>query len=148
MNKPLFRSTNIFRLIGIILLIASAFFSTPELAMLGVLGQAMAVTGIVLLCGPTLREIITGNGTVRSHDDFVSFWRWSNLVRLLGLVPLGLSIFFQSPMVDIKGVGGQVLPLSGTLLLCGPTLAELYRAVKERFFPRPKPDATNEGGIP
>lgn len=148
MNKPLFRPTNVFRLIGILLLIASAFFSTPELAMLGVLGQGMAVSGIVLLCAPTLKEILTGNGTTQGSEEFVSFWRWSNLVRLFGLVPLALSIFFASPHVDILGIGGQVLPLSGTLLLCGPTLAELYRTVKERFFPRQKTEAPNEGGIP
>ena len=81
MNKPLFRSTNIFRFIGILLLVASAFISTPELDMLGVLGQAMAVSGIVLLCAPTLKEILTGNQTEPGTDDFISIWRWSNLVR-------------------------------------------------------------------
>lgn len=148
MNRPLFRATNIFRLLGILLLIASAFFATPELAMLGVLGQAMAVSGIVLVCSPTLKEILTGNGTERGSEDFVSFWRFSNLVRLIGLIPLALSVFFASPHVDILGVGGQVLPLTGTLLLCGPTLAELYRAVKGRFTAKAKPPQDHEGGIP
>ncbi len=148
MNKPLFRLTNLFRLLGALLVIVSGFVATPQLTIIGIFGQAMPVAGILLFAGPLLVEMLRGNGTERGTDDYVSFWRFSNLLRLLGLVLLILSIFFPTPVVDIKGVGGEVLPLAGVLILCGPTFGEIYRAVKDRITPKPKTPIDGEGGIP
>ncbi len=148
MNKPLFRITNLFRLLGVFLIILSGFVATPALTMLGIFGQALPVAGIVLFAGPMILEAIRGNGTTADADDFVSFWRFSNLLRIIGFMLLMISIRVTTPVVDLLGLGGEVLPLSGVLILCGPTLAELYRAVKDRFTPKAKPPAPNEGGIP
>lgn len=148
MNKPLFRATNIFRFLGALLVIASGFFATPQLTIIGIFGQALPVAGILLFAGPLLVEIIRGNGTERGTDEFVSFWRFSNLLRLTGLVLLILSIFFPTPVVDIKGVGGEVLPLAGVLILCGPTFGELYRALKDRVMPKAAPPSGSSGGVP
>ena len=148
MEKRLFRATNIFRILGALLVIVSGFVVTPQLTVVGIFGQAMPVAGILLFAGPLLVEMLRGNGTERGAEDFISFWRFSNLLRIVGLVLLILSIFMPTPVVDIKGIGGEVLPLSGVLILCGPTFAELYRAVKERIAPRPKPPTAGEGGIP
>lgn len=148
MQKPLFRPTNIFRFLGAALILLSAFFATPQLTMLGIFGQALPVAGILLFAGPLLIEMIRGNGTEPGTDDFLSFFRFSNLLRLIGFVLLVLSILVTTPVVDIRGIGGEVLPLSGVLILCGPTLAELYRAVKDRVAFRSKPQPPNEGGIP
>lgn len=144
MEKRLFRPTNIFRFLGIALLIACGFVNTPQLTMIGIFGQAMPVAGILLFCGPLLVEMIRGNGTQPDTDQFISIFRFSNLLRIFGLILLILSIFIKTPPVDIQGIGGEVLPLSGVLILCGPTLGELYRAVKGRLTPAPK----ETGGIP
>lgn len=142
MQKQFFRATNVFRFLGIVLLIASGFLSSPDLNIAGIVGQAFAVAGILLFCGPLLTELLRGNGTVRSDENFVSFFRFSNLLRIVGLVLLLLSVIITSPAVDFFGITGQALPLSGVIVLCWPTLSELFRAAKDRLFPR------QQGGVP
>lgn len=56
-KRGFFRSTNVFRLIGLGVLLASSFLPSPTVDILGVAGNALALTGVVLVASPTLTEI-------------------------------------------------------------------------------------------
>lgn len=56
-KRGFFRSTNVFRLIGLGVLLASSFLPSPDVNILGVAGNALALTGVVLVASPTLKEI-------------------------------------------------------------------------------------------
>lgn len=58
-QRGFFRSTNIFRLIGLGILLASSFLSSPDVDILGIKGNALALTGVVLVAAPTLKEILS-----------------------------------------------------------------------------------------
>lgn len=67
-EKSFFRKTNIFRFLGLGLLLVSSYVPSPELDLLGLKGSAFALSGVVLLLAPVLRELV---GRFSSgHSDY------------------------------------------------------------------------------